>query len=157
MVIALGCVAVGFAIPDETLISIVDSGLNIINIDHHYTGHTDLFKYTNSENNCSAVLINNQYCFEPEEQRFQSGAGMVYHTFNAIFPDYMDTQRNRALVGVSLLSDVREIENNLAASFLNDLYSWSDPYVDYLINLTQGEYKAAFGVQRHLDRNYLDY
>lgn len=148
-------IAVDFSISCEMLRTIVDRGVNIINIDHHETHCQELFTYEN--NGCSAVLINNQYCFEPESQRFQSGAGMVYHTFVNLLPEFMDSERNRALVGMTLLSDVREIENNNAMKFLETLYAWHDKYSEYLISLTKGAMKPGFGEQRHLDRNYVDF
>ena len=148
-------IAVDFHISNDTLKAIVDAGLNIINIDHHDVKDTTLFTYSN--NGYSAILINNQYEFEPVEYRFLSGAGVVYHTFLAMFPDYMNTKRNKALVGISLLSDIRETESNIAASYLDELYSWNDKYSMYLIDLALGGKKVSFGVQKYLDRNLLDF
>lgn len=148
-------IAVDFSISNELLKQIVDLGLNIINIDHHETLNKTLFTYSN--NNYSAILINNQYEFEPLEQRFQSGAGMVYYTFASLFPDYMINHQNEALVGLTLISDVRELENESASYFLSKLYSWKGSYTNYLIELAQGERQYNFGVQKVLDRNFLDY
>lgn len=148
-------IAVDFSIEEETLKAIVDMGINIINIDHHDIRNSELFTYSNNRFSC--VVVNNQYEFEPKEQRYLSGAGMVYYVLASMFPDYTITQQNRAMVGISLLSDVREIENNEAAHFLDALFSWSGDYVNYLIELTQGSTSASFGIQKHLDRNFLDY
>lgn len=148
-------IAVDFTMSAEIVKTLVDMGLNVINIDHHEIDLQELFTYDN--NGYSGVIINNQYCFEPEEQRFQSGAGMVYHTFKAMFPEYMDTHQNRAFVGMSLLSDVRELESNIAAQYLHALYTWQGEYTDYLINLTKGKYNGTFGVQKVIGRSFMDY
>jgi single-stranded DNA-specific DHH superfamily exonuclease len=150
-------VAVDFSIEDDIFKAIVDSGISIVNIDHHDISHEELFYYENAELGSRGVVINNQYCFEPAEWRFLSGAGVVHSVFSAFMPEYFNTKKHRALVGLTLLSDVRETESDLAIEYLKDTYSWRDEYSDYLIANTVDERKMSFGAQVHLDRNYVDF
>lgn len=150
-------IAVDFYIAPCVLERLADSGISVINIDHHDITETELFHYTSKVTECEAVIINNQYCFEPENQRYLSGAGVVYYVFSAFFPELVETQRNQALVGISLLTDIREIENDGAAAFLYQLYTWSDDFTRYLIDLTKGEKSYGFGEQTVLDRSFVDF
>lgn len=148
--------AVDFAMSYEELKLVVDMGIDIISIDHHKISYANLCVYTNTETGKAGVIINNQYAFEPSEMRFLSGAGMVYYVFCNLFP-WFDTKANRALVGISLLTDVRELENDNAAHFLSDTYTWDDDYSQYLLKMTKEQTQYSFGVQKYLDRNFIDY
>ena len=74
--------AVDFAITREEIKNIVDSGFDIISIDHHDV--EDEFIYYMGEDNYG-VVINNQYPFEDSEWSFQSGAGVLWHVLNAYY------------------------------------------------------------------------
>lgn len=150
-------VAVDFSIEDDILKQIVDKGISIINIDHHDIRHTELFYYENKEKGSRGVVINNQYCFEPAEWRFLSGAGVVHAVFSAFMPDYFNTKKHRALVGLTLLSDVRETESDLAVAYLKETYSWQDDYSKYLLQVTSNDVTYSFGSQAYFDRNYIDF
>lgn len=104
-----------------------------------------------------AVLINNQYPFEPAEFRFLSGAGMVYETFKSVMPS-LSCQKYRAMVGWTLISDSCTLDSDLARGFLNELYNWNDVYSHYLIELTKPDtdWDAWMGAYE-LDNNYIVY
>ena len=69
----------------------------------------------------------------------------------------MDTVENRALVGLTLLSDVCDIENKNAKLYLDALYSHKyDGYIKYLIQGVSDEDNYKFGVPR-FDRNFVDF
>lgn len=148
----------------EDMESIVNTGVKIINIDHHEIPDEELRVFTSDSGELLAVTINNQYCFEPEEQKFQSGAGMVYHVLN-YFTKGVDgdeelcsfnTEENIALVGITLISDDREIENTLARNFLKVTYVSRAPYIKYLIDSTCAQKDFGFGVVC-MDMNYISY
>ena len=150
-------VAVDFSIPTEVLQKIIKMGINVVNIDHHDIGSTKLDKGM-ADNGCEYVVINNQYIFEPDEWKFLSGAGMVYYVLAALFPEWGKIEQNKALIGISLLSDIRAIENNHAYELLKLTYHWQDDFSKYLIDIAKyGASSFNFGVQRYLDRNFIDY
>lgn len=142
------------AISKDELQKLVDMGINVINIDHHNIDEESLVHVT-SGNGCEGVIVNNQYPFEPEKYRFLSGAGVVYYVLNALYPGIMG-EDEKALVGLSLLSDVRPIENNIAADFLRTLYTHRSPMMEYLVSVVDPGVDFGFG-ERVLDRNFVDY
>lgn len=139
----------------EELLYVLSKGVNIINIDHHHLDYTELVSHTDVNTGAQGVIINNQYPFEPEEQRYLSGAGMVFYFILAMYPD-LCTKEEEALVGLSLLSDIRPIENPLAQAFLHTTYTYQSPYMSYLLNATKNDRDFGFGVPT-LDRNFIDY
>ena len=146
--------AVDFLIPEEQLKEIVDAGCNILSIDHHENGDK-FIEY--SSNGKRGIVINNQYGFEAESGRYLSGAGVVFESFVKYFGDEFNTRENRALVGITLLSDIRDIENTNARLYLQELYTHPyKGYIGYLLDNTMGEVDYGFGVPR-LDRNYVDF
>lgn len=148
-------ILVDAAMTKEEVVKLTSMGINIINIDHHHVNETE-FVYVKDENTgCEGVIVNNQYPFEPEEYRFLSGAGVVYYVLNALYPNFCE-QDEKALVGLSLLSDIRPIENPIAKDFLHTTYTHKSPLIDYLINVAKPEKDYGFGVQT-FDRNFIDY
>lgn len=146
-------IAVDFRIDECTIRDIVFSGSNIINIDHHV--NSDCMISITSDNKVGFV-INNQYPFEDEDGRYLSGAGVVFNVLKELDSRF-DTKENRALVGLTLLSDVCDIENPEARGYLYDLYNHRyTGYIKYLIKNTIGDKDFGFGVPR-LDRKYVDY
>lgn len=146
-------IAVDFHMTPDEIKAIVDSGSNIISMDHHE--NEDFFiRY---KSGCKeGLIINNQYPFEEEDARYLSGAGVVFETLRLLDSSF-DTVDNRALVGLTLLSDVCQIENPNARAYLTDLYAHKfNGYIKYLIENTIGEVDYGFGIPR-LDRNYVDY
>lgn len=150
----MNIIAVDFLISEGDIKKIVDSGANIYSMDHHDNGDK-FIKYTNDEGNFG-IVVNNQYAFEPEEARYLSGAGVVFETIVNSIPKY-NTATNRALVGLTLLSDVRNIEQNeLPRKYLEELYSHPyKGYIRYLIDSTMGK-DYSFGVPK-MDRNFVDF
>lgn len=146
-------IAVDFMIPEKQLKDIVTSGSNIISMDHH-VNQDDFIDIT--INGKRGAVINNQYPFEPENGRYLSGAGVVFETLSAIDASF-NTEENRALVGLTLLSDVCNIENDLAKEYLTTLYNHKyKGYIKYLIDGTMGDKDWGFGVPR-LDRKFVEF
>ena len=146
-------IAVDFQIRPEQVREIVKSGCNLISMDHHVNG--EKFIRSNQKGKVG-IVINNQYPFEEDDSHYLSGAGVVFETLIYIDNSF-DTQENRALVGLTLLSDVCNIENPYAAEYLRILYNHKyKGYIKYLISSTLGDKDFQFGVPR-LDRNYVDF
>lgn len=152
----LNIIAVDFLITPSELKDIVDCGCNILSIDHHVNVNK-FIEYESNDGKYRGCVINNQYRFEEESSRYLSGAGVVFEVFKELLGDDFATRENRALVGLTLLSDIRNIENRNARSYLQTLYNHPyKGYIKYLIEHTIGEVDYGFGVPR-LDRNYVDY
>lgn len=145
---------VDFLMNHSEIKSLVDAGCNVLCIDHHDNGD-EFIEY--SSNGKKGVVINNQYGFEEESGRYLSGAGVVFESLLPYLGDSFNTRENRALVGLTLLTDVRNIENINARLYLQDLYTHPyKGYIGYLIDNTIGDIDYGFGVPR-LDRNYVDF
>lgn len=140
-------VAVDFAISPSEVDEIMNAGATLISLDHHTIG--------DAIERDRAIVINNQYSFEPEEKRFLSGAGVVYEAFCEIDSSFA-SEENKALVGISLLSDIRVIENDLARDYLKCTYTSRAPMIEYLVNCTKNARDFQFGNIR-MDRNFIDY
>lgn len=143
---------------NEDLLMLINRGISIVVIDHHDISEENLIALQNPQLDSYAVVINNQYPFEPEEMRYLSGCGMVYHVVNYLtdFVEYKQDNDTKLLVGLSLLSDIRPLENPYAKEFLNALYYHDSPMTEYMIKNTIGDHDFGFGVPK-LDRNYIDY
>lgn len=146
-------IAVDFKITAEQVEGIVRGGGNLISMDHHING--DKFIESHFDEKIGRV-INNQYGFEEADGRYLSGAGVVFEVLRVIDSEF-DTLENRALVGITLLSDIRDIENSSARGYLYDLYHHPyKGYIKYLIDHTMGGKDYTFGVPR-MDRSFVDY
>lgn len=146
-------IAADFTITEAEAQALVDNDICLLSTDHHecQSRFIDV-----SSDTAEGVVINNQYPFEPEENRYQSGAGVFYELACELFPEFSSRERD-ALVGVTLLSDMRPIENERARKYLKRTYS-SDPevgYVNYLISSCLDN-DFGFGVPK-FDRNFIDY
>lgn len=143
-----------FLVTRQQTEDLVSHGASLLSIDHHEC-ESDLIHVVGEEG-AEGIVINNQYPFEDSRNLFQSGAGMTFLTLREIEP-WIDTPTNRALVGVSLLTDVRDIEQPGAWPWLYELYNHKfTGYIRYLINQTKPEKSYNYGTPR-LDRNYVDY
>lgn len=131
---------------------LVDNGISIVVMDHHHIDETEFVHIVGDT--AEGCIINNQYPFEPEEQRYLSGAGVVYHTLMPYSEAYGADEVS--LVGLSLLTDVRPIDNPLAQQYLQHTYTHMSPYIRYLVSLAEPNIDYGFGVQT-LDRNFIDY
>ena len=146
-------IAVDFMIPKSIIKDLVYSGCNIVSMDHHVNQDTQIWINHFGK---SGIVLNNQYPFEDEDGRYLSGAGVVFETLRLIDQSF-DTKENRALVGLTLLSDVCDIENPYARGYLHELYNHKmKGYIKYLIENTLGDRDYGFGVPR-LDRKYVDF
>lgn len=147
--------AVDFSMSRQEIEELTAKGINIINIDHHTIKEEELVVVRNKETGAIGVVINNQYSFEPEHVKYLSGAGMVYYVLKALFPKQMD-EDDIALVGLSLLADIRPIENDGARGFLRYTYNLRTPYMQYLVDVVQSNRDYGFG-KPIFDRNYIEY
>lgn len=146
-------IAVDFIITAEKIKELVDAGCNIVSMDHH-VNRKEFIEYTTPI--ARGLVINNQYPFEEEDSRYLSGAGVVFETLIQLDPEF-DIIEHRALVGISLLSDIRDIENELAERYLYYLYSHKfTGYIKYLIENTLGDKDYGFGLPK-MDRNFVDF
>ena len=146
-------IAVDFMISKDTITDLVKNGVNIISMDHHINQESRIIVNWRGK---SGRVINNQYPFEEEDGRYLSGAGVVFETLRLLDPNF-DTEENRALVGLTLLSDICDIENPNARGYLNTLYNHKyRGYIKYLISSVMGDKDYGFGVPR-MDRRFVDF
>lgn len=145
--------AADFTITEAEAQALVNNDVCLLSTDHHEC-QAKFIEVSSST--ARGVVLNNQYPFEPEENRYQSGAGVFYELACELFPEFQTRERD-ALVGVTLLSDMRPIENERARRYLKRTYS-SNPeegYVNYLISSCLDN-DFGFGMPK-FDRNFIDY
>lgn len=148
-------IAVDFGIEQSLVESLVRNDVSILSLDHHDIQNEFIY-VKSSDTDARGVVINNQYCFEDEDNKYLSGAGVVYEAFCDCYPDFK-SRENEALVGITLLSDICPIENERARKYLTRTYSadTQSGYIGYLVkNTLESDY--GFGVPR-LDRNFIDF
>jgi single-stranded DNA-specific DHH superfamily exonuclease len=146
-------ICVDFSLTNLRFMEVVNLGVDLIVIDHHETELENLL--THKTNNSHGVLINNQYHFEDNDLKFLSGAGVVYFTLKDVGVPLDKT--DMALVGLSLLSDIRPLENKIAKVFLDALYSSENlPLFKYYISVTRPVKLYGVGYPS-FDRNYVDF
>lgn len=145
--------AVDFIMEDYIVEQLCNKGCRVISMDHHLNGDNLIYKKSSTG---EGIVINNQYRDEDESCRYLSGAGVVFESLIQFDPTF-DEEIHRNLVAITLLSDIRHIENPYAERYLYKLYTAR--YVGlirYLIDSTMGEKDYGFGVPR-MDRNYVDF
>lgn len=147
-------IAVDFSMTREELKAVISRGANIVLLDHHHI-EGGIIVEKNEEKGTRGIIINNQYSFEEDSTRFYSGAGVTYQVLSAI-DGRLKCEDNVALVGLSLLSDVRDIENPKARGILDVTYHCRTPFFQRLVNCTRPQITYGFGVVR-MDRQYIDY
>lgn len=160
-----------FTVTREQVKMLTSNNVSIVCIDHHefeagakdtafihyadgepVTGGTPPEGYT-----AEGVVVNTQYEWEPEGNRFQSGAGAVWEVLRRITPSMYDISDAKALVGWTLLSDIRDISAPAAKIFLWELFNqpydgWLKKYADIL---PRNPFEP-FGVPR-ASRQWVDY
>ena len=160
-----------FTVTREQVKMLTSYGVSVVCVDHHEfeTGakDTDFIHYIDGEeaddNNlpssykAEGVVVNTQYRWEAEENRFQSGAGAVWEVLRRISPELFNTHDAKAMVGWTLLSDIRDISAPAAKHFLWELYTqpydgWLKKYADILPR----DPFAPFGLPR-ASRQWVDY
>ena len=159
------------SISAEEMLQLTSQGNFVISLDHHEVEGSPLFpnqQYWSTTEETGdgvsligeAVLINNQYEFEPEELKFWSGTGVVLNALSKILEVEIETEWV-AMHGVTLLSDVRDIENPLAREILKVTFETpllEMPTLRKLTQVCQAEVPTAF--QRYpekLDRTFVDF
>lgn len=146
-------IAADFTITEKEMQALVDNDVCVLSTDHHecQSRFIDVHSAT-----AEGVVLNNQYPFEPDDNRYQSGAGVFYELICELFPEFATPER-AALVGVTLLSDMRPIENSNARKYLKRTYSINpeEGYIRYLISSCLDN-DFGFGVPK-FDRNFIDY
>lgn len=150
-------ISVDAFVPAEQVKEVVDMGFNLISLDHHECGNEFIY-YKNNETGKQGVVVNNQYPFEDKEKRFLSGAGVVYEVFKEIYPE-LNFDWYRDTVGITLLSDVRDISNKEARGYLSYTYSSSgrNSYINYLIDECS-KFKGTYSFGRpKMDRTYISF
>lgn len=146
-------IASDFTITESEMQNLVNNDVVILSTDHHECQSSFIDVHSDT---AEGVVINNQYPFEPEEDRYLSGAGVFYELVCSIYPEFKSIERE-ALIGVTLLSDVRQIENNKAKKYLRTTYTIDTNigYINYLVSNCVGT-DYGFGMPK-LDRNFIDY
>lgn len=163
-------IAVDFSITKADFDRILKAGVNLINIDHH---EIDVSNYTKLDRDyvfskcgdAKGIILNNQYDAEPKEFKFLSGAGMVYYFLKAVAERFeLELPKDfEALVGITLLSDIRVIESDEARAFLLKTFTSTSDYIKYLHWLVLSEKNSnakrfnPFGMPNGLNRDLIDY
>ena len=152
-----------FTITEEQIDKLVKGGSNVLSMDHHDLPESEVL-ISKESNGVQGVYINNQYCFEPKEWRYLSGAQVVLYTLREVCKDLGMTnsrlfdEENIALGAITLLSDVREIGSKTAREELKVLYE--SEFSGYLKRMFQGVMTGrndySFGVPK-FDRNFIDF
>lgn len=146
-------ISADFAITQEEVEGLVKNNVVLLSTDHHdiQKDFIDVVGET-----AEGIVINNQYPFEPEEDAYLSGAGVFYELICSLYPDFKSKELD-ACVGITLLSDARQIENKKARRYLRSTYSadTEEGYINYLIT-SIGANEYDFGAPK-LDRNFIDF
>lgn len=146
-------IAVDFDISPNTMQELVDNDCAVVSFDHHEI-QNELVEVHSAT--ADGIIVNNQYGFEPVENRYNSGAGVTYEGLCEIDQEF-ENKELEAIVGITLLSDARPIENEKARKYLTTTYKYdcSKGYFNYLMQ-SVGFNDYGFGVPR-MDRNFVDY
>ena len=146
-------ISADFTIQKHEIERLVNNDVVILSTDHHecQKEFIDVVGET-----AEGIVINNQYPFEPEDNRYQSGAGVFYELICELYPEFKSREREE-LVGITLLTDIREIENPKAREYLKKTYTADTEkgYAHYLVSSVSGN-DFSYGVPK-LDRNFIDY
>lgn len=148
-------ISADFSISETEVQELVDNDVVILGTDHHEVHSSEFIDKKSAT--AEGIFINNQYKFEPQEDAYLSGAGVFFELICSIYPEFF-TKERQALVGITLLSDIRQIENKKAREYLKAAYTFDttqEGYIKYLIeSVMDSDY--GFGVPR-LDRNFIDF
>lgn len=152
-----------FTITEEQIQGLVDAGSNVLSMDHHDVPDSDK-PIVKRKEGVLGVYINNQYSFEPDEWRYLSGAQVVLYTLRHILnhmgrkDSVIFSEEYTALGAITLLSDVRDLNNPHARHELSVLYNAK--YRGEIRRLFDGVMKGrkdySYGVPR-FDRTFVDF
>lgn len=144
-----------FQVSVDTFKKVVDKGITWLCTDHHPSSNDfegEFFEYRGS------VMMNPLYGSQAPEMAFNSGAGVVLQVLGGYDSDFV-TRERLAMVGWTLLSDIRPIDGSETASKLLDIL-YHIPYEGYFQKLIQGVFAFSkdwdFG-EPTLDRNFVDF
>lgn len=149
-------------ISSSRLKNLVDEGYNVVSLDHHELEYdiegedtNEQIKYSN--NGHYGLIINNQYSFENPAYHFQSGTGVVLTYIYNVDPSFIDKEMI-SFNAITLLSDSRDINNDIARNFLEILYSVKEQDAFWLYKVASkiGFNQYTLG-EDILDRTYIDY
>lgn len=151
-----------FSISKAQLQEIVDNDIVILATDHHDIDSNDdnnEFIHVYGSAGTEGILICNQYAFEDPDKKYLSGAGVFYEVINKIHPEFV-SKEHRAMVGITLLTDIRDIGNEDSRKYLRNAYT-IDCSQGYFKTLLEEFYSGnrkdyQFGVPR-LTRNFIDF
>ena len=150
-------------ITEQELIDLVEVGNYVISLDHHdleYNNEGSTHLIMHEYNGYSGVILNNQYLDFPDDYRFWSGTGVTLQGLCYILGKE-PTEELIACHGISLLSDVRDIENPWARELLEFTFNLDLKKCPLLLRLTSlvtvNEDSRYREVPDKLDRNFVDY
>ena len=147
-------ISADFTIEPDEIEDIVNQGITILATDHHSYNHA-FVDYV--ANNNRGIMINNQYPFEDKEDKYLSGAGVFYELACEAYPEFKSKERE-ALVGITLITDARALENEKARKYLRTTYSADTSNASYLNYLVNGISDEDFGFgTKKLDRSFIEY
>lgn len=144
-----------FLCDTETFTELASLGCRYLSLDHHE--NTTIPQELTHQGNC--LMMNVMFPWEAQRpyEEYQSGAGVVLDVLTHFDPSF-NTPLRRALVGMTLLTDVRPLDYPNARPFLEELYSQPyEGYIRWLIDTIfsyQRDY--SFGVPT-IDRNFIDF
>lgn len=151
-------ISADFTVPKDVLRELTDNNVVVLASDHHEINDADEFiGITSEKTGAEAIFITNQYSFEPDDKRFLSGAGVFYELVCAVYPQF-ECHLYKALVGITLLSDIRDTNNDYAKDYLKATYTLSttEPYAKYLLNTLKNSSYNTFG-RPTITRGFIEY
>lgn len=152
-----------FGMTRAQLQELVDNDVVVLATDHHDIDSSDdnnTFIHVKAINGeAEGIFINNQYAFEDPDKKYLSGAGVFYEVINKIYPEFV-SKEHRAMIGITLLTDIRDIGNEDSRKYLRNAYT-IDCSQGYFKTLLEEFYSGnrkdyQFGVPR-LTRNFIDF
>lgn len=141
-----------FTITQAEVEDIVKHDVILLSTDHHKVQKD----FIHCRGIGEGLVLNNQYPFEPKENRYLSGAGVFYELICSLYPEFQSNERE-VLVGLTLLSDVCNIENERAKYYLSKTYN-DENYGDFIHYLIKSCNVSGFNFGRpRLDRSFVDF
>lgn len=152
-------VCVDFTAEPDIIQHLTSKGIGVVCVDHHSP-----YKIPQIGDNWA--LVNNQYTHENAINSVitLSGAGVVYYFIAeclnvldvATYNKWLDSPDYIVPVGISLLSDSRDIENELCRYFLYRTYNEYENtlFCDLVLGMKTGDF--TFGTPK-IDRNFIDF
>lgn len=143
----------------EVVDLLIAKGVDLISLDHHEV--LDYFKgdleYKRKDKG-EFCLCNNQYTWLDCKDSYLSGAGVVFELLNTLDKKLVAELEFERLVGLTLLSDMRDIKGETAQKYLELTYSTVvsefDTGLYYFFSLFRTKYDLG---ELYLDRNFIDY